>query len=425
MKKLHYFVFLLFIFFILIKYSNSNSNSNYKMELFKEFIEPYNNTDSYKILFKNIKYFNNYFYRNIPRKSYSESNITFEIYNDTAYVEWPYDYNDNKDLSNCRKFISIISFEFDEENNIYLLDEGTSNCPIKIIIFNSTGDFLDLYTIYNKTNQNINLTNFIIDKINNFFYIPFTNSSGDEYEVGIFVKEMGGNRNRKIITLNNTKYLFEEKYTNYADIFMQYNISDKILDQKILINIALSCDAEYLLISSLSSRMIYSISTEQLRESKAETSIDIKKAYKNDISSALISSNLGNLYLTGLEKNLIYRAGQIDYDLSIFDFKILDEINNNNNIHEFPTDLSIINGTLFIKYINIFENETNLAFIQTKIYNISIDKEESYIFKCGGLIYKWNWKAYIIWGFFFIIFCLIIAFVYIGNQQDIDINKNK
>lgn len=421
MKKLNHFIFLLFIFFILIKHSNSN----FDMKFVKEFEEPYNN-NAYKILFKNIKFFNNYYYRNIPRRSYSDSNTTFEKYINTTFVPWPDNYNDNKNFTNCSAFISIISFEFDDENNIYLLDEGKGKCSIKIIKFNSTGHIPTIYNIFKRDNENINLTNFIIDKINNYFYIPFTSSSGDEYNVGIFIKNIENDEDTKTKILKNTKHLFEEKYTNYTDIFMKYNISDKILDQKILINFALSCDAEYLLISSLSSRMIYSISTEKLRESKGEISIEInKEAYKNDISSALISSNLGNLYLTGLENNLIYMAGQIEYDLSIFDFKILDQIGNNSNMNEFPTDLSISNGNLSIKYINIFEKDENVTLFKTKIYTIQIDKEQSYIFKCGGLIYIWNWKAYIIWGFFGIIFCLIFAFVYVGNQQDIDINKNK
>ena len=397
-------------------------------KLINDTVEKYNNP--YKILFKNIKYLNNTeIYRNSPRNS--SINSTFERFNSNfTFEKWPIynkkDYNDNKDLCDCNFFISIISFEFDEDNNIYLLDEGNNNCPINIFIFNLSGYLISTNKIYEKKNQNISLNNFVIDKINNYFYIPFTNISNDnenEDKVGIFIKEINKNENlmSQPLILNNKKFLFEEKY-NYEDIFEKYNYSNIFLGHtKNIINIALSCDGEYLLLSPLSSRMIYSILTKELRQSKGEISInDVKEAYKNDVSSTLISSNLGNLYLTGLEQNLIYMAGQINYDLSIFDFKILDKIGNNNNNY-FPSHLSITNGELYISYISIItDNDTT---VYTQIYTIPIDKEKSYIFKCGGLIYIWNWNAYIIWGLFCIIFGLILGFVYIGNKQDQDINK--
>ena len=386
--------------------------------------------NSYKILFRNIKYLNNTIvFRNTPRNSNLKS--TFEKFNDNnkIFEPWPindnYDYNNNNLLLNCSFFISIISFEFDEENNIYLLDEGNDNCPIGIFKFNAAGQFINKYSIYNRSNNNnINLTNFVIDKINNYYYIPFTDISYDKkYEVGIFKRKIDEKDKGECITLNNDKFLSEERY-NYSDIFKNYSNYDKFLEQNKMINIALSCDAKYLLISPLSSRMIYSILTQNLIKSEKNISInDVKEAYKNDISSALISSNLGNLYLTGLEQKVIYMAGQIDYDLSIFDFKILDEISNYND-NDFPTHLYITDGNLLINYINIYKNNSDSQlYINTKIYIIPTDKEKSYIFKCGGLIYKWNWNSYIIWSFFCIIFGLILAFVYIGNQQDIDINK--
>ena len=267
------------------------------MQLINNTNEIYTN-NSYKILFRNIKYLNNTIvFRNTPRNSNLKS--TFEKFNDNnkIFEPWPIndncDYNNNNQLLNCSLFISIISFEFDEENNIYLLDEGNDNCPIRIFKFNAAGQFINKYTIYNRSNnKNINLTNFVIDKINNYYYIPFTDISDDKkYKVGIFKRKIDDEKDNegKCITLNNDKFLSEERY-NYSDIFKNYSNYDKFLEQNKMINIALSCDAKYLLISPLSSRMIYSILTQNLIKSEKNISISVvKEAYKNDISSTLIS----------------------------------------------------------------------------------------------------------------------------------------
>ena len=432
MKRLKSIYFLLFIFLL----SKLKCSNKYNKEM--NFVIEFNDTYKKKTLYENYKYLkndDNYIFKNSPREK-NDSNPTFEILNNGSFISWPNDtYNNNSNFNNCSIFLSIISFEFDEDNNIYLLDEGNKyiNCPINLYKFNSEGHLLNKYNIYERYNQNISLNDFVIDKINNYFYIPFTNFSVNEYKVGIFVREIDKKEeefNAKTIILNDKKFLFEEKY-NLLDTLMKFNNSNELILEKKIINIALSCDGKYLLLCPLSSRMIYSVATNKIRDLNSEISFsDVKEAYKNDASSALISSNMGNLYLTGLEQNIIYMAGQIDYDLSIFDFKILDKIGSNDI--GYPTKLYITDGNLYIIYKNIInENISNNIDINnnidlkvnTKIYQIEINKEKSYIYKCGGLGYKWNWKAYIVWGIFSLIFILILTFVFIANWQDQYINK--
>ena len=64
------------------------------------------------------------------------------------------------------------------------------------------------------------------------------------------------------------------------------------------INAVLSWDGKYLLFCRLKSRMIYSIKTKKLRDIKDSFKINV--AYKDDASSSLIYSNMGNLYFSGI-----------------------------------------------------------------------------------------------------------------------------
>ena len=107
----------------------------------------------------------------------------------------------------------------DEENNIYLLDEGNDNCPIRIFKFNAAGQFINKYKIYNRSNNNnINLTNFVIDKINNYYYIPFTDISDDKkYKVGIFKRKIDDEKDNEWKCMQACGNLFQN-VTNISDL---------------------------------------------------------------------------------------------------------------------------------------------------------------------------------------------------------------
>ena len=186
--------------------------------------------------------------------------------------------------------------------------------------------------------------------------------------------------------------------------------------------------------------MIYSIKTNKLRDTSIDSIKinDVNVAYKDDASSSLIYSNMGNLYLSGIEKNAIYFANQIENDLNVFDFKILDKsiFENTMNEDEYEkigvTKLSITDGYLYINYKKIISennNNNNISNINitTQVYRIVIKPDKSYIYKCAGLGYNWKKIAYIFWGIFIFIVSLVLLFVFIGNEQDLKINikKNK
>ena len=413
-------------------YTNSTNDTNY--------INYTDNTLFENLLLGNIKFLDNdnIFY-NIPRNNYTinnNTNLTFAKVNVTKidnkdyieYSSWPNDeWNMFPNDDNCSIFISIIAFEFDDNNNIYLLDEGNGYCPIKLYKFNSKGDFRKEYIIYNNA-ENINIIDFVLDKINDYVYISYYNNSNYkiddiniEYEEGFIVKKLDKNdEDAKFVLLNDTKLKFDEKYRlskRYIEGIFP-NITKKE------ISISLSCDGEVLFFSPISSRMIYSIKTKKLRKIKHINIDDVNESYKNDANSAMISSNLGNLYLNGLENNVIYIAGQIDKDLTLFDYKGVDKrkMENNNIVMHWPTKMSINDGKLFIICKNITE-ENDTFILRTEVFELSIYKEKSYVYKCAGIGQKWDWETYIVWILFIAIVIFVLVFVFIGNKEDKVINK--
>lgn len=411
-----------------LEYYINNENKNILYELFNE--NKTSNTKLEKFLFGNIKFLKNgTMLRNIPREDYTIKD-TFLKYNDytneNKNESWPNaDYNNyNKSSNTCECFISIIGFELDDKENIYLLDEGNQKCPIILYKFNSEGKNLENFTILENNSLNMFLTDLVIDKINDYAYISYSYiSDSHEIEVGFLAKDLDNPKEEiKNIILSGNKIKYDEHY-NIKNYFIENNFPNIT---KKLISITLSCDGDILFFCPLLSRMIYSISTNKLRKQKIYIidKSDINEGYKDDASSAIIYSNVGNLYLTALEKNIIYMAGQIDKDFSIFDYRGIDEIKGEPGMG-WPTKMSITDGTLYIiskNIINDKEDENKIKLI-TSIYKTSIDKENSYVYQCAGLIYEWDNLSCYIWIIFLFVVCFVLVFVCIGNQEDININK--
>ena len=399
MNNFRYYLYLLLIIFIFQVKCKKNDSITILTDLTRNYTDYTND-----ILFANVKFLKNdnsynYAFRNYPKNNQN----TFEKYNNGNFETWPEE----------GEFHSIVDFEFDEDENIYLLDQKKDNTTVSLYKYNIKGEKKANFIFSKYANES--LTNLVIDKINNYAYISFYNN--DKIEAGIFVKELKDNNISRRVILKEKLLLYDEKYNFTNELFNNFSGI-----QKKLISIALSCDGKYLLFSPLSSRMIYSIKTKKLRDKTKEfiTINDVNAAYKNDSSSSLVFSNMGNLYLTGMENKIIYLGNQIDSNLAVFDFKTLDK--REDGTMEWPTKLSITDGVLYINSKKI-ENNT----IYTYIYKTLIDDDKSYIYKCAGLGYNWKIIAYIFWGILILIIILVLIFMIIGNELDknINIKKNK
>ena len=433
MNILKIYSYILIIFLI---FEFSYSDDDPKIKLYFGFNESYTNiSHSEYLLFGNIKFLNeNTIFYNIPRIDNS-SNITFAKINliDNNNIDiypWPNDTINYFIEDNCSSFCSIIAFEFDNHNNIYLLDEGNEQCPIKLYKFDSKGNISEEYTIYNNSNRNINIIDFVLDITHDYIYISYYNnnaisSDNVDYEEGFIVKKLDKENKddeANIVLLNDKNLKYDIKYT-----LNEFNEKNFTNITKKLISITLSCDGEFLFFSPILSRKIYSIKTNKLRKSKNIniTLDDVNESYKNDASSAMVASNLGNLYLNGLENNVIYIAGQIDKDLSIFDYKGVDKrkMEDTDKTMNWTTKMSIYDGTLYIVCKDIIRDNNDTFNITTQVFNLSIYKEKSYVYKCAGIGQKWDWETYIVWILFIVIVIFVLVFVFIGNKEDKNINK--
>ncbi len=382
--------------------------------------------DTFKI--GNIRFNDNSLFCSFPRKdnklkatfaftpsSNKEEEKIFEPYPNIDINE----YNESK----CENLLSVISFEIDQEGKIYLLDEGIYKnhiyiCYPKLIIIKEK-QIIKNYTLYFNKDEDIELEDFLIDKINNYSYITYH----DKNENGIFLINLDLKNNETVEfkkMLNNNARLKEERGYN-----VYIKGEDPLPKEKAKIkSMGLSCDGEAFFFSFISSKMIYSILTKEIyplykRDSNKEIKIEdkiINEAYKNDSTSTIIYSNMGNLFLVGLENNKIYSYDLIDNDLSRFDYKGLRKLDTNEkDIFIFPDKMAINDGKIFL-----LTNQLNSS--NYTIYSENIN-EKSYIYGCAGLKYKFNLSFYIMLGIFFLILLFVLTFVIVGNIQDKNINK--
>ena len=91
-----------------------------------------------------------------------------------------------------------------------------------------------------------------------------------------------------------------------------------------------------------------------------------------------------------------------------------------------PAKLSITEGVLYIISKNIEKNDENSNNISNQVFKVSIDDDNSYVYECVGVAYKWKFIAYFIWGIFALVVLFVLVFVYVENDLDQElINKKK
>ena len=377
-----------------------------------------------QLLFESYKYYNNIILFNRPRNT--QSNFTLAKYYNTTkkYKPFPNDefniYNNGNECG--ENFISVMSFEVDDENYLYILDEGSDKCPAKLYKMKMDGNKIEEKEIYNISKivniQNKLLNDFVIDKVNNYAYIIYIDGTSKESNKQT-LQIIGIDLDKKNVKFNEVKIDFDENYVISEELNQSFPKIFSYFSDK-LVSISLSCDAEALFISPFASRKIYSISTEDLRENKKE--IVINEAYKNDATLSLIASDMGNLYFWGVEQKTIFMAAQLDNDLSRFDYRGFNKIKIPEGV-TFISKISIANGTLLLTY----KSHINDTYDERGFFEKKIDEdnnyEKSYVYKCTGLIYKYDWKSLFVWIIFAIIVIFIIVFVLVENKQDLDNNK--
>lgn len=401
-------------------------NTNINQYSFIEELNKDNKTLGERLLYESYKYYNNSLLFNTPRKSNS-SNYTLAKYDKEANTYQPFpnkDFNDyNKNIKACQKFISVVSFEIDEDDTIYALDEGSENCNAVLhrIKLEEEGGITSGFFPIKKENETIILNDLVVDKINNYAYIIYTNiisKNEISYSYGIIGIDLIKNKTtNKIIDIE-----FDKKYSIPKDLKKKLDNIMPDFDKK-SISISLSCDSKALFICPFESRKIYSISTTNIRNDNEN--ISINEAYKNDSALSIIASNMGNLFFVGIEQKLLYYIAQINNDLSGFDYRSFNtsEIEIEENV-TFISKISLANGVLYLTSKYIDENGLKTDIIE-KIFEENNTYEKSYMYRCQGLNYNYSWFTYSVWIIFFLIVLFIAVFVIVENKQDLDNYINK
>jgi sugar lactone lactonase YvrE len=224
---------------------------------------------------------------------------------------------------------SVLGFEIDAEDRIWVLDQGKVNGEAaipgsqKLVVYDSnTGDqlmFFDLTTVTDP--QRSFLNDVVVDTYRQIAYITDSGISvvpGEPIKGGIIVLDYANNRVRRVldpdssveddpslwVTINGERVNAAGPMETGAD------------------GIALSCDGTVLFYTPLTSRTLYAIETSYLRDWNL---LDLSPfvtdlGYKLSASDGLAASFEGSLYLTAIETNSIYRLSPYTEDPSLFDY---------------------------------------------------------------------------------------------------------
>ena len=378
-------------------------------------------------------------------------NVTFAVlkkFGDELYFEtWPSDEMNlpkyNRDENN--KLFSVTGFEISENDTYYLLDQGrifSNNNTVKpgtskLMVVNSNRQILKIYNFGNGSDfENSFFTDLVIDFNNNFAYIT---------DSGIYFNNSENNPSIIILNLNNGKIyrILKNNKIFKSDEALSLMNNGKIINESLyrgvgLNNIALTCDGENILFSTMKNRMIYSLSTKDIinaikkneNDLDINENFDIKIGYKDKMGDGFIISSKNSLYMTNIEDNNIKYSINIDNDLMRFDFNDFSTLEAERKIL-WPSLMDIFNGTLYLldSHYNTFldenysqiikdDNSTNDTINYTiYIYSLGTD-EYSRIRGCTNFFVDWNIISIIVLIWFGIILIIVIIFIVISMKED-------
>jgi sugar lactone lactonase YvrE len=246
--------------------------------------------------------------------------------------------------------ISVLGFEIDSDDNIWALDQGrvadtapTVDTAAKLVKFSKNGERLETIYLGSITDPNTAFLNdLVIDKNNNYIYISDCGAPVDtelyEYNSGIIAVNLS--------TKSATTHLYKHKSVMPDEsIWVKIN-GEKVFSDKTTMygadGIALSCDGKTLYYTPLTSRILYSISTDILRSGDPSKESEAVKVlgYKISASDGLLMSASNKLYITAIEKNTVYRASDLGDGLDDFNYKKFEVIAQHSDLI-WPDTLSI------------------------------------------------------------------------------------
>ena len=339
---------------------------------------------------------------------------------------------------------SVLGFEIDMDDNLYILDQGKINGSaakegsIKLIHYSlETGKKIKEY-IFNSSIadlENSFLNDVVIDTAKRRVYITDSGISIHKnlsyYKPGIIVLDLDNPSNVHRILTNHQSVFPDESF------WLRINNTKVNKDAPMMTGadgLALSCDGSTLFYCPLSGRMIYSILTSEIEKAIEKgdyNNINVYSAYKKEASDGLLASSQKNLYMTGIETGSIHVNFGTENDLLQFDHKDFKSFNGDETTM-WPDTLAIHDGYLYFvsNQLNNFPHDIDYVYPKNKKYNFailrfSVGNDKSYINGCSEFGNSWGIGTIIVFILFAIIILVVLSFVLMGsNNQEEVIDKH-
>ena len=375
---------------------------------------------------------------------YDNVTATFAKYNQTEkYFEpWPsLEINQRYKESNSSGINSVLGFEIDKYDKLYILDQGKINQSqaldgsIKLMKFSLENNSLIEEYIFDSEiadREDSFLNDVVIDTDKNIAYISDSGKSKDKnYKPAIIVLDLKNPSNVHRILTNDSSVFPDESFWLHIE---KEPVSEKNPMMTGVDGLALSCDGKTLFYCPLTGRMIYSVLTLDIENAikNGETNnIKVNPGFKKEASDGLLASSKGNLYMTGIETGSIYRFNDIEEDLLRFDFKEFDVLKGNSSTM-WPDTLAMHNGSLYFvsNQLNNFPDKINYTNPKNGKYNFAIFKfnvgnDDSYINGCSGFSNNLGKGTIFICILLGILILVVLSFVLMGsNNQEEVIDKH-
>lgn len=284
-------------------------------------------------------------------------------------------------LSNSEGFGSITAFEIDLSYNFWLVDE----LKRKLIKLDQSGNLLQSYTLEGATSNSTKIVDISLDLDRGFAYFS------DMGQQGIIVLNMEKNQSTLVL---------EKHYSTVPDPSFWITINgSRVFEDEVLSlgigGIALSCDKRSLYYSPISSRNLYVVSTQYLRnlDSDIESKV-VDLGYKLTASKGIIISEKENMYLSDIQEGNVYYYEQIApfyyYFIDYFLKHIMDDAN-----VIWPYHITFDNNkrTLLVlanQYQNFLNKSIDFESPKYGQYNYWVfelnQKDRSYMYRCKDVI---------------------------------------
>ena len=324
---------------------------------------------------------------------------------------------------NYQNFYSIGGFFIDSEDNFYLLDQGviddknnyTIKSTSKLFIFSKDGNLTNITNLNENKDTPSLLTDIVVDPDGKYAYILDSGNLLNSTSIP------------KIIRVDIFNNKFDEASIQIETSNFESNPSDEDYFSKItgFNSLSMSCDGEFLYLSSSKDNHIYMIKKSDIKQNEdgKENIVQAQKINTNIKSQSIFISSKNNLYLTNKEEGKVRILYDIEEDLESYNFNDYYEINSKNSKISYPISMDINNASLFLLDIELYNQTENKR--KFTLYKASLaDDEFSFKNKCTIFIFKMGFFIGVYFVFITIILILNLLIIF-ANHENKNVSKSQ